>query len=277
VQPKDDPHGKRRIEGQHDHATRAVERDEIGRDAPGAVRDDGRLDGRPGDDGRAAGAGAETEVTRAECYSALRFDVLRNAFYHSARLRHFEWQHRALMFLIVLFGTAGVADATTGFIGQKSLAAITALLATVDLVLDLRGKAQRHDSLKQRYFMLLAKIDELPTADFGQIAKWRGKVNRITAEEPVTYRVVDALAHNEALETMGLNEDEKIHVTRFQYARRHWTAAHGVSMPYVTQWVPMHLRIFRTIKRAWDAILNRRPTKEPPGTSRRNAHGSAEV
>ncbi|MGO4175729.1 hypothetical protein [Bosea sp. TAF32] len=245
------------MEGQRDDAAGAVERDEISGNAPSAFRDDGGVDGRPSDDGRAACTGPEAEIARAAQYSALRFDVLRNAFYHSARLRHFEWQHRGLMFLIVLFGTAGVADATTGVIGQKALAAITALLATVDLVLDLRGKAQRHDSLKQRYFMLLAKLDELPGAELRQIAKWRGKVNRITAEEPVTYRIVDALAHNEALETMGLNEDEKIHVTRLQYVRRHWTAAHGVSMPYVTQWVPIHLRVGRVLKRGWNVIFNR--------------------
>lgn len=165
----------------------------------------------------------------------LRFGALRNAFYHSARLRFFEWQHRALMFLIVLTGTAGVGSLLGGGIGASALGAITALLATTDLVLDLRGKAQTHDALKRRYYMLLARLDEEPDASRAKLTRWNARIIKITAEEPVTFRAVDAVAHNEAIDTLGLNEGKKQRLTKWQYLMRHWSTFPGATFPYANE------------------------------------------
>lgn len=162
----------------------------------------------------------------------LRFSALRNAYYHSARLRHFEALHRWLMFSIVLTGTTGASSLLLQGVGDRWLAALTALLATVDLVLDLRGKAQLHDDLKRRYFMLIARMDEEPNASLSKIHRWQAKIMKITAEEPVTYRAVDAVAHNEAIDTLGYDDGEKQVLSKSQYRWRHFTTAQGVTFPY---------------------------------------------
>lgn len=211
------------------------------REPAGAGRpdeDDGKQSGAPTDE-----LGGATELDRQPSRtdstapedltvlrSDLRFHALRNAYYHSARLRWFELQHRVLMFAIVLFGTAGVAT-LFGTGGSGVLAALTALLASADLVLDLRGKAQLHDALKRRYYMLLAKLDEEPDASAAKLRRWNARIIRITAEEPVSYRAVDALARNEAIDTLGLDEDDKEVVTSAQYRWRHWSPYQGVTFP----------------------------------------------
>lgn len=179
-----------------------------------------------------AASAAPEELTALR--DSLRFSAIRNAYYHSARLRWFELQHRLLMFAIVLFGTAGVAT-MFGKGGGGILAGITALLATLDLVLDLRGKAQLHDALKRRYYMLLARIDEEPDASAEKLRRWNARIIKITAEEPVTYRAVDALAANQAIDTLGWRHAKKELLTDRQYRLRHLSTMQGVSFALVDQ------------------------------------------
>jgi hypothetical protein len=155
-----------------------------------------------------------TTVTAAEEVSASRdaieFDVLRNALLHTMRQRWFDSLHRWLMFAIVLSGTAGVATVTTDLVGQVAFAATTALLATLDLVLDLRGKGRLHDDLRRRYYGLLAEIVARPGADAPQVAAWQAEMMRLTAEEPDNYRVVDCVAYNAAMRSLGRDPDHEI-------------------------------------------------------------------
>lgn len=205
-------------------------------------------------DATAAGEGLKQAV---EARHQLRFSALRNAFYHSARLRHFEFWHRALMFLIVLTGTAGAASVFKSGFGDQStgdqwLALTTALLATVDLVLDLRGKAQLHDALKRRYYMLLAKLDESPDATIDQLRRWNGRVMRITAEEPVTYRITDAVAFNEAIGTLGIDQTERLYVSPWQHAVRHMAVGQGLHFVKVGLAPPSaSKRLMEWAKRTW--------------------------
>lgn len=242
---------------------------EIHGHAPGAVGRAERDERRAGDDGQPpdTGTGQAEELNRRA--TELRFFVVRNAFYHLARLRHFELMHRGLMFLIVGTGTAGVADLANGFIGQKGFAAITVLLAATDLVLDLRGKAQLHDALKRRYFELLAKLDEERNVSAERVGRLWGKATKITAEEPVAYRYVDALAHNEALQTLGLDEGALQYVSAWQRWKGHFVTGHGVNIPYLrdcpprdtTSWVERKLQAWRrrrTVMRMWRAKQGKR-------------------
>lgn len=209
---------------------------EVGGESPGAV---GLGERRPKLDGQPTTAAAEPASEDLTALDELRHDVrfaaLRNAFYHSARLRFYEWQHRALMFAIVLFGTGGVANLFDKNGGSQWLAGVTALLATLDLVLDLRGKAQLHDALKRRYYLLLAKLDESPDAGERQLRRWHARIMQITADEPVTFRAVDAVAHNEATDTMGLDSGKKQVLTRHQYRWRNLCTYQGVTFPYAEE------------------------------------------
>lgn len=213
-----------------EHSPGAGRPDEDDRQQPGAAAGE-LVGGAPELDRQSAGTASDDPASEdlSDLRSDVRFHALRNANYHSARLRWFELQHRVLMFSIVLFGTAGVAQ----LFGQGSgiLSAITALLAALDLVLDLRGKAQLHDALKRRYYMVLAKLDEEPDASAEKLRRWHARIIKITAEEPVTYRAVDALARNEAIDTLGLDEGDKEMVTPRQYRLRHWSTMQGESFP----------------------------------------------
>lgn len=146
---------------------------------------------------------SEEGVTLEEVREAIEFDVLRNALLHTMRQRWFDSLHRWLMFLIVLSGTAGVATLSANLVGPAVFAAATSLFATLDLVLDLRAKARLHDDLRRRYYHLMAEIAAVPAADTATVAGWRAEMLRLTAEEPDLYRVIDCLAYNGALRSLG--------------------------------------------------------------------------
>lgn len=163
--------------------------------------------------------------------ASIQFDVLRNALYHDARLRHFEWAHRTLMFLIVLSGTAGVAKLFDGSGWDRLFGAATALMATLDLVLDLRGRARLHEDLKRRYYLLLAEIEEDVAPTDTQLTRWYGRLIRITADEPVTYRAVDAAAYNEAVGALGLGNENRLKINPVRFLLRHVLTAQGMDFP----------------------------------------------
>lgn len=133
----------------------------------------------------------------------IEFDVLRNAQLHTMRQRWFDSLHRWLMFLIVISGTAGIAAPAANLMGPVAFSAATALLATLDLVLDLRTKGRLHDDLRRRYYLLLAEIKAVPNSDAVQAAAWEAQIFRLTAEEPDLYRAVDCMAYNATMRTLG--------------------------------------------------------------------------
>lgn len=151
-----------------------------------------------------------------QLYEAVQFNALRNALMHTARQRWLDSLHRCLMFLIVLSGTAGASALFIKWTGDASFAAIAAVLATLDLVLDLRPKARLHDDLKRRYYLLLADIESKPAADKATIAGWNRALMVITADEPDAHHVVDCLAYNRAALTLG-REQGNLLVVRWPY------------------------------------------------------------
>ncbi|KAF0097843.1 MAG: hypothetical protein FD144_4792 [Rhodospirillaceae bacterium] len=167
-----------------------------------AETDPGRLSTAPSGTTSSTTA-AEEGLTAVEAREAIEFDVLRNALLHTMRQRWFDALHRWLMFLIVLSGTAGVATLSVDLVGPAVFAAATSLFATLDLVLDLRPKARLHDDLRRRYYLLMAEIAAVPTADAATVAGWRAAMLRLTAEEPDLYRVVDCVAYNATVRSLG--------------------------------------------------------------------------
>lgn len=130
----------------------------------------------------------------------VRFNVLRNALYHSARRRYFELFSRWFNFGVVLLGTGAVASfaaaapALTGLLGFCS-----ATLGALQLTFDPAGRANEHRTLQRDYYRLLAQIDTVigPTAE--DAARWRSEMILLTADEPPTMRAVDAKAYNDAI------------------------------------------------------------------------------
>jgi hypothetical protein len=168
---------------------------------------------------------------------ALQFHALRNAYYHTARQQHLAALHRRLMFFIILCGTAGVSSLLEAWIGVKWLAAATSLLAALDLVLDLRSRADAHSRFRSQYYLLLAETKEVgpqKTLD-AKLAEWDAKLSRITAEEPGDYRVVDCIAHNNAIDTLGSDSEEKLLIPFWRTVTAHYHPAARFSPPTVRE------------------------------------------
>lgn len=156
----------------------------------------------------------------------LRFDALRNANYHTARRNWFEGWNRAMNFVVVLAGAAAMAD----LLAQQTLLTFVATLAgTLQLVYDFGGRARTHEFLQRRYYEVLAKIVEAA----GDEARHDGlfaEMVRIYADEPPIMRALDAVAYNDAADS--LNTDRRVGVTRWQSRFRHLRPYHGVSFPW---------------------------------------------
>lgn len=133
------------------------------------------------------------------------FNVLRNALYHTARRKSLERLNRIFNFLVIILGAAAMGDVldTVG-IAFYWPAFLVTLIGSAQLVFDFGGASRDHRDLQREYYNLLAEIEEQtePKAEF--IAEWRGRMFRITANEPPTLRAVDAKAFNDALDASNL-------------------------------------------------------------------------
>ena len=186
--------------------------------------------GDAADNGDSATAPTETEEI---VLSAAKFEVLRSAYYHSARHKRYSALHRWLMFLVVLAGTAGFANIATSWVGQAGFGFITASLATLDLVLDLRGNAELHGRLRSQFLGLLARIERSATKAGSDAPNWRAEMIELTAQSADEYRCVDAIAHNEALDTLGLDPNFKLVIPWWHKRLAHVSTFRGYEYLYV--------------------------------------------
>jgi len=84
-----------------------------------------------------------------------KFDALRNAIYHTSRRRFFELLSRLLSFLVVISGTAAVANLHA--IEPRFAAAAAATIGALQLVFDFNGRARTHEILQRKYYDLIAE------------------------------------------------------------------------------------------------------------------------
>jgi hypothetical protein len=131
----------------------------------------------------------------------IRFDALRNAIYHSSRRRFFELLSRCLSFLVVISGTAAVANLQ--ILDPRLMAAIAAAIGALQLVFDFNGRARVHENLQRRYFELIAEVDAVATPTPADIEKWNAKWSLIYADEPPPMRGLDAISYNTACDSIG--------------------------------------------------------------------------
>ncbi|ORE98690.1 hypothetical protein ATO4_04220 [Aurantimonas sp. 22II-16-19i] len=146
----------------------------------------------------------------------IRFNVLRNAIYHTARRRQFEWWNRFFNFIVVALGAAAIADLTTSLgISQMAIGAAVAIVGTLQLVMDFGGSARTHQTLQRDYHQLLAEIEEAETPDDAKRRQWDGKMIRIAGDEPPVLRALDAKAYNDAIDATedgGFDRSERLHI-----------------------------------------------------------------
>ena len=130
-----------------------------------------------------------------------KFEALRNAIYHSSRRRFFELLTRGLSFLVIVSGTAAVANLQV--LEPRWWAALAAVAGALQLVFDFNGRARLHELLQRRYFDLIAEIDAKTNPTEEDFQKWQAALNRIYADEPPPMRALDAIAYNAACKSIG--------------------------------------------------------------------------
>lgn len=131
----------------------------------------------------------------------IRFNVLRNALYHTARRRVLERTNRIFSFLVVVLGAAAVGDVMAIFhVQQYWVGMAVAVIGALQLVFDFGRQARDHQALQRDYYALLADIEAVPTGEGSQCAEWYSRMIRITADEPPILRAIDAKAYNDAID-----------------------------------------------------------------------------
>lgn len=187
----------------------------------------------PGAGRRNEGQSAPHQTTAVKSdIERLRFEATVNGRYHTARQGWYDRMHRLMMFVVVIGGTAAVAEA----VGQGAryswiIALIPTLAGTVDLVFDFAGKSAIHARLQERSYEIVADIES--SADRSEAICKRGwsAIARICAQETKTMRVVHALAFNDTKEGYEVNvKDELLIVPLWARGVRHVWAADGLTI-----------------------------------------------
>lgn len=140
----------------------------------------------------------------------LRFNVLRNALYHTARRRVFERINRILNFAIIALGATAMSDIIIrSDISPIWLGATVTIIGALQLVFDFARQARDHQILQRDYYHLLAEIEEKTEANEADCARWQAKIIRITSDEPPILRALDAKAYNDALDALDIYESSE--------------------------------------------------------------------
>ena len=147
----------------------------------------------------------------------LKFDILRNAIYHTARGQFFDLISRLINFTIIVLGTGAASQlgAATGKIDDRWLAGAAALLAALQLVGDFGVAARNHAYLQRRCYELLSELELSTPLDEGRIATLRAKLIILYGEEPPPMRALDAVAYNAACDSVG-KPDARVRINLFQ-------------------------------------------------------------
>jgi hypothetical protein len=159
----------------------------------------------------------------------LRFNVLRNALYHAARRQTFERWNRVFNFITIALGAAVVGDLLARFgIEQMWSGVAVTMIGAAQLVLDFSGAARDHQVLQRDYYNLLSDIERTLGPDEAKLAEWRGRMMRITGEEPPVRRAIDAKAYNDALDALGsFDSSERLAIPAIQRLLGNWLAFEG--------------------------------------------------
>jgi len=137
---------------------------------------------------------SDAETSSSEEIDAFVFNCDRLSIYHAIRRDFLDKCHRISLFLVVLSGTAAVADLKVEF-GINWVTMFPALFGLASLVFDFAGQARIHESIYRRICILRGDIiaDENAVQNIG---KWEKVMHGIYAEDPTIYRALEAWAYN---------------------------------------------------------------------------------
>lgn len=161
----------------------------------------------------------------------IRHMVLRNAVYHQARMLVLDRRNRWLNFITLILGTAVAADIGKKFGGSDFsaliLGGLVAALTAAQLVFDFAGLARTHQILHRDFTRLLAETMRVDYPTTEQCRTWTARLVEIGADAPPVLRALDAVADNEASDTLGADPTYRLKVSRWQSLSRHWLPHSG--------------------------------------------------
>ena len=170
------------------------------------------------------------------------FDALRNAIYHGERRTFLDRANRFFNVMIIILGAAAAGKLFHHLnIDFDYLDMSVVVLATFQTIFDIGGRARTHEFLQKQYYSLLAEIDLDEDLDVEAMKRKYGpKLMELYSEEPMTMRVLDALAYNKAWSSMATDEDEAVkkslRVGPISTHLRNFWAFHNTIFQTVEKW-----------------------------------------
>lgn len=160
----------------------------------------------------------------------IRFNVLRNALYHTARRLTFERWARWLNLVVVLLGAAAIGDLFGHFGYSRIWSGVgVALAGSLQLVFDFSGTARDHQVLQRDYYHLLADIEAEPEPDARDLATFYSRMIRISGDERPTMKAVDARAYNDAIDATEIyGREERLVIPWWQSPLRNFLPFTGM-------------------------------------------------
>ena len=176
---------------------------------------------------RAATAAAKSiEVERHE----LQFGLREQIAYHAIREQALARLSRFLTGVQVFLGTSAIASISDLLFFEPIFwVLISALAGVIQLVVDPSGGARDHRALRVRYHHVLADYEE-SDCNSEELRALRGKMQRVFADAPPAYRVVQAIAYNTAVNSTYPEEAAakyRYHVGWLRLAFANWIPMRG--------------------------------------------------
>lgn len=141
----------------------------------------------------------------------IRFNVLRNALYHTARRRSLQRWNRIFNFVVLILGASAVGDVLAGFGVEQALVGLAvAVISALQLVFDFGAQAAEHQRLQRDYYALLADIEAAVEDSETKRAEWNSRMIRITGDEPPVLRAIDAKAYNDAADALEFDRGQRL-------------------------------------------------------------------
>lgn len=146
-----------------------------------------------------------------------QFDIAIAVHYHMRRQQFFEAYHRLTGVFSLIFSTSAVVLIVgKGDLGIV-LAGAVAILQSIDLIIDARGKSNTHNELRRDYLVLnqeLISYGDEPSNE--QLREFSKKKNVIEMAEPPVKKVLLELANNDAVRNLGCDPSHIIQVSWFK-------------------------------------------------------------
>jgi hypothetical protein len=147
---------------------------------------------------------------------ALSFAVKRSVRYHAKRSSFFYKLNQLNSLATIVLASAVMSSMMEGVkVYDVSLSMMTGfvafVLASIVIVFDATGQAQKHHDLSRRFIELeKAMLKANPNQD--DYAAWTKERLSIEAEDPHTLKVLDVICHNELVRAGEYGDDQMAHI-----------------------------------------------------------------